>query len=319
MSRWVSKGPRQWISRPSRVVIGAQTLVRSNHSFACMASRFACAAHTSLRVDSRVCFGTNPRSRCAAAPSSESGHARASSAAAPVTPPAGGGATESEGQCWVRSDATSSLAVNENPAIAYPEVGSLRRCRGVSIRRTSARTRSSRWIIGSGTSGGTLSVTGLPSTADSITSSAYSVVPAPHVGSGCNTPGITAQRVSPPSTRAANSASNARHRIFCRPYSEPGSCSGCSTNHRAVAPSLGDPCPNEPIESEKHTFLTPWAAQASSSTRIPPTVTASATSGLAAVSTDRGAARFQTHSIVPACLANTALTESASRTSTPNS
>lgn len=63
-------------------------------------------------------------------------------------------------------------ATNDTPP-THPEVGSLRQCRGVSIRRTSARTRSSRWIIGSGTSGGTLSVTGLPSTAVSITSSAY--------------------------------------------------------------------------------------------------------------------------------------------------
>jgi hypothetical protein len=87
-------------------------------------------------------------------------------------------------------------------------------------------------------------------------------------------------------------------------------------SQRAVAPRLGAEAPNEPMESVKQMRFAPTSAIAASTLRMPPTVTASATSGSRAVSTDRGAARFQTVVFASACALNSCFRTFASRTST---
>ena len=94
-----------------------------------------------------------------------------------------------------------------------------------SCSATSPRIRSSTKTIGMrvfGSIGHTYAPpTGSPSFvtwcgAASSASSAYSVVPLPHTGLACSTPGSTAKRESP-LCFAVNSAISSRHARFCRP------------------------------------------------------------------------------------------------------
>ena len=74
--------------------------------------------------------------------------------------------------------------------------------------------------------------------------------------------------------------------------------------------------PNEPMESVKQIRRAPTVDIASRTFSMPPTVTASATAGSMAVSTDSGAARFQTVVVSSAWSRNSDLSASASHTST---
>jgi hypothetical protein len=109
------------------------------HSRECCSLR-ACPLQISASVESRVCDGTNPRSRFAASPLRELGQALASSAAAPTTPPSGGVARLSVfGSKRARNLSISSVAVNENPAIAYLNGNQSQPSQGVSVSTTNRR------------------------------------------------------------------------------------------------------------------------------------------------------------------------------------
>jgi hypothetical protein len=76
---------------------------------------------------------------------------------------------------------------------------------------------------------------------------------------------------------------------------------GFSVSQRAVAPLRGASAPKEPMESVKQIRLAPTSRIAVSTFDMPPIVTASATAGSRAVSTESGAARFHTVVSASAC------------------
>ena len=162
-----------------------------------------------------------------------------------------------------------------------------------------ATTRSSIYIIGRFASRGTGQENVTPFTAHLIASRAYSVVPSPQVAWECKTPGITIHLASRLlGSSRTNAFINSRHSRFCLPYSDPGFCVGFETSQLALQCFLGDVSPKLPILSLNRMVLTPCDLITFSSNLIPPTVICFARSGLFSDSTESGAARFHTTSIL---------------------